>query len=172
MTRLILLFSVLLAGAAPAADPGSIDREFFIMAAASGIAGLNAGRLAQSKGASFEIRKLGATMVRSYSKANEKLKRIAIQKNVRLPTGPDVRHAAIHNALEAASAHAFDETYVQGQIAAHETRAALLREEIRSGKDADARAFAKETLPAVLAALKQLRSLSRRTSTTRAHSAP
>ncbi len=172
MTRLILLFSVLLAAAAPAADHGSTDREFFIMAAASGIAGVDAGRLAQSKGASFEIRKFGAIMVRSYSKANEKLKRLAVRKNVRLPTGPDVRHAAIHSALEAASAHAFDETYIQGQIAAHETRAALLREEIRSGKDADARAFAKETLPSVMAALKELRRLSRRTSTTLARSEP
>ena len=170
ITRLLLLTAVLLAAAAPAADSVHIDRGFFIMVAASGIAGVEAGRLAQSKGASVEIRKLGARLVRNHTDANRKLKRLAARKNVRLPTGPDVRHAAMQSALEAASAHAFDEAYIQGQIAAHEARAVLLREEIRSGKDADARAFAQETLPTVMAVLKELRRLSRSMSTTPARS--
>ena len=169
MTRLLLLTAVLLAGAAAAADSRNIDRGFFITLAASGIAGVEAAKLAQSKGASIEIRRLGARLAKNHTDTNRKLKRLAARKDLRLPTGTDVRHAAMQNALEAASAHAFDETFIQGQIAAHEARAALLREEIRSGKDADARAFAKETLPTVMAVLKELRPLSRSLSATPAH---
>ena len=56
--------------------------------------------------------------------------------------------------LEVLSGHAFDSSYVTNQIKAHEDTVALLRKEIASGQDPDAKAFAQKVLPAVEGHLK------------------
>ena len=63
--------------------------------------------------------------------------------------------------LEAASGQAFDAAYIKAQIADHEAVQVLLEEEIQSGMDADAQAFAKEMLPTVKSHLSRARGISR-----------
>jgi putative membrane protein len=143
----------------PAANAAS-DHSFYAKATAGGMAEVEAGKLAQTKGSSSAVREFGAMMVRDHTTASEKLKQIAARKNVTLPTEPDEKHKAMKRELEAVSGQAFDAAYIKGQIADHEATEALLKQEIESGTDADAKAWATATLPTVSAHLKQARGLS------------
>jgi len=166
MTRLVMLAALLATTSVYGADTpmpagsSAADHSFYAKAAAGGIAEVEAGKLAQTKGSSSAVREFGGMMVRDHTTASEKLKQIATRKNVTLPTEPDEKHKAMKRELEAASGQAFDTAYIKGQIADHEATEALLKQEIESGTDADAKAWATETLPTVSAHLKQARALS------------
>ena len=61
--------------------------------------------------------------------------------------------------LEVLSGGTFDKSYIKGQIKAHEDTVDLFQKEIASGKDADAKAFAKESLPTIRSHLKAIRAI-------------
>jgi putative membrane protein len=132
------------------------DASFYKNAAEGGIAEVDAGRLAQDKGTSQQVKDFGAMMVKDHSAANEKLQTLAASKNVTLPTSASVGQMAIKAKLDVLSGDTFDKSYVKGQISAHRQTIALFRKEISSGQDADAKAFASATLPTVRAHLKAI----------------
>jgi putative membrane protein len=135
------------------------DKDFFKHAAEGGIAEVEAGKLAQSKGSSQAVKDFGAMMVTDHSAANDKLKSIATGENVDLPTSSSVKQMASKAKLEVLTGDTFDKAYIKGQIAAHQQTAALFKKEIASGSDAQAQAFAKATLPTVQAHLKKIRQI-------------
>ena len=163
MTRQPALVAILLIGSlpAPCVYAADADQSFLNKAAEGGLAEVDAGKLAQSKGASKEVRDFGAMMVADHSKANEKLKGVAARKNVKLPAELNETHKVMKRELEAASGQAFDAAYIKGQIADHEAVKELLAEEIQSGTDADAKTLAKEMLPTVKSHLSRAREISR-----------
>jgi putative membrane protein len=135
------------------------DQSFFKRAAEGGIAEVEAGKLAESKGSSQAVKDFGAMMVKDHTEANTKLKGIASTKNVDLPTSSSARQMATKAKLEVLTGETFDKSYIKGQITAHQQTAALLKKEIASGKDADAKGFAKEILPTVQMHLKKIREI-------------
>jgi putative membrane protein len=135
------------------------DASFYKKAAEGGIAEVDAGHLAQDKGNSQQVKDFGAMMVKDHSAANEKLQALASSKNISLPTTPSVSQMATRAKLDVLSGDTFDKSYVKGQISAHRQTIALFRKEISSGQDADAKAFASETLPTVRAHLKAIRAI-------------
>jgi putative membrane protein len=159
MARLFMVTVLLVAGSALAADPATADRDFYAKAAAGGMAEVETGALAQVKGNSAAVRDFGEMMVRDHTKANDKLKQIAGRKNIELPTEPDAQHKAKKQELEAVSGAAFDSAYMQAQVAEHEATESLLKRQIESGADAEAKAWARESLPTVTAHLKRARAL-------------
>jgi putative membrane protein len=98
-------------------------------------------------------------MVKDHTEANSKLEGIASTKSVHLPTTSSVGHMATKGKLEVLTGETFDKSYIKGQIKAHRETAALLKKEIASGQDAEAKAFAKETLPKVQAHLKKIQTI-------------
>jgi putative membrane protein len=132
------------------------DASFYKNAAEGGIAEVEAGRLAQDKGNSQQVKDFGAMMVKDHSAANEKLQALAASKNITLPTTASVGQMATKAKLDVLSGATFDKSYVKGQISAHRQTIALFRKEISSGQDADAKAFAVATLPTVRAHLKAI----------------
>ena len=100
--------------------------------------------------------KFAAMMVKDHSAANDKLKKLADSKSVKLPEGPSVTQKAQKKMLEMKSSSSFDKDYIEGQVKAHEETVELLKKEISSGKDADAKAFASEVLPTVEAHLTKI----------------
>jgi putative membrane protein len=132
------------------------DASFYKNAAEGGIAEVDAGRLAQEKGNSQQVKDFGAMMVKDHSAANEKLQALASSKGITLPTSASVGQMAAKAKLDVLSGDAFDKSYVKGQISAHRQTVSLFRKEISSGQDADAKAFATATLPTVRAHLKAI----------------
>lgn len=132
------------------------DASFYKNAAEGGIAEVDAGHLAQDKGNSQQVKDFGAMMVKDHTAANEKLQTLAASKEITLPTTASVRQMAAKAKLDVLSGDTFDKSYVKNQIAAHRQTIALFRKEISSGRDAEAKVFAKATLPTVRAHLKAI----------------
>src|SRR3982074_2096216 len=76
------------------------DADFFKRAAQAGIAEVEAGKLAQEKGSSQEVKDFGAMMVKDHTAANDKLKSIASSENVDLPSNSGVKNMASKAKLE------------------------------------------------------------------------
>lgn len=137
----------------------SPDQAFFKHAVEGGIAEVDAGTLAQSKGNSQAVKDFGAMMVKDHTAANDKLKSIATAENIDLPSKASVAQMASKAKLELLSGDTFDKSYIKGQIKAHEETVALFKKEIASGTEAQAKAFATDTLPTVLEHLKKIRQI-------------
>lgn len=135
------------------------DQNFYEHLAQGGMAEVEAGKLAQQHGASQAVKDFGAMMVKDHSAANEKLKKLADSKSVKLPDGPSMTQKAKKQMLEMKSGSSFDKEYIEGQLKAHEETVDLLKKEIDSGKDADAKAFASEVLPTVEEHLAKIRQI-------------
>jgi putative membrane protein len=152
-TFFALMLALPMAAAFAASNP---DGSFYKHAAEGGIAEVDAGRLAQDKGNSQQVKDFGAMMVKDHSAANEKLQALAASKNITLPTTPSITQVASKAKLDVLSGDTFDKSYVKGQISAHRQTIALFRKEISSGQDSDAKTFATTTLPTVKAHLKAI----------------
>jgi putative membrane protein len=135
---------------------GDLDESFFKNAAEGGIAEVNAGKLAETKGASQSVKDFGAMMVKDHSAANQKLASIAAAQGVKLPDSPSVMQMAEGKELQMKSGESFDKSYIKGQIKAHQDTVELFQKEIASGKNAQAQQFARATLPTVQAHLAKI----------------
>jgi putative membrane protein len=147
------------AGSGASTAGGSTDESFFQNAAEGGMAEVEAGKLAQSKGSSAGVKSFAAMMVKDHSAANEKLQKIAADSGVTLPTQLNAEHQAMKAKLSGLSGDAFDKEYLRGQLKDHEVTVSLLRTEIDSGQNADAKAFASQTLPTVETHLQTVKEL-------------
>ena len=138
------------------AASGDLDESFFKNAAEGGMAEVNAGQLAQTKGASQSVKDFGAMMVKDHTAANQKLASIAAAQGVKLPDSPGIMQQAEDKELKMKSGESFDKSYIKGQIKAHQETVELFQKEIASGKNAQAQQFASATLPTVQAHLAKI----------------
>jgi putative membrane protein len=157
MKRLLLILACAMPLLAYAAD--APDKSFYDKAAEGGIAEVNDATLAAQSATDPKLKDFAAMMIKDHSAANNKLAALAATKNLTLPTSASVMEMASHAKLKVLSGDSFDKSYIKGQIAAHRDTLKLLREELASGEDADARAFAKSILPTVQGHLKAIRIL-------------
>ena len=142
----IPLMLIIASAAAFAAAP---DASFYKTLAQGGIAEVEAGKLAQQKGADPKVKDFGAMMVKDHSAANEQLKALAAGKGIDLPGSSSTSQMATKAKLELLSGGTFDKSYVEDQVKAHRDTVELLKKEIATGQDPDAKAFAQKVLPTV-----------------------
>jgi putative membrane protein len=154
MKRHLLILACAMPLVAYAAD--TPDKSFFDKAAEGGIAEVNDATLATQSATDPKLKDFAAMMIKDHSAANNKLAALAATKNLTLPTSASVMEMASHAKLKVLSGEAFDKSYIKGQVAAHKDTVKLLRKEIASGEDADAKAFAKSILPTVEGHLKAI----------------
>jgi putative membrane protein len=135
------------------------DATFYKKAAQGGMAEVELGMLAQKKGSDPSVKDFGGMMVKDHTAANDKLKAVAVSKNVTLPTRPSVEQMATKAKLEALSGSTFNKSYVKAMIEDHEEDIREFKKESDSGQDADAKAYAAATLPTLEAHLKKIQSI-------------
>ncbi len=126
----------------PAGKSSSVsakDKTFMKKAATGGMMEVAMGRLAEQKAQSEDVKSFGKRMVTDHSKANDELKKIAAQKNVKLP------------AKEPTVSWSSDKAYMDMMVKDHEKDLAEFQEEAKSGSDADVKKFAVPTLKSDLA---------------------
>jgi putative membrane protein len=131
------------------ADSGNADESFFKSAAEGGLAEVSAGKLAENKGTTPALKDFGGMMVKDHSTANNKLWKLASDKNVTLPKTPTFEQVALADHLKLLSGESFDKAYIKSQVDAHRDTVALFKKEIASGRDPQAKQFAAATLPVV-----------------------
>ena len=98
-------------------------------------------------------------MVSDHSAANEQLKSLAASKDIKLPSSPSMSQKATKAKLEVMSGATFDKSYVKGMIKDHEEDIKEFQKEAASGRDPEAKAFAKATLPTLQAHLNKIQSI-------------
>jgi putative membrane protein len=134
--------------AAAAVKHASADARFVTQAWEGGIMEVAKGKLAAQKGAHEAVKQFGQKMADDHSKVNDELKSIASGKNITLPDETKSPTPALTK-LEKLESAAFDRAYVEDQVRDHEKTIALFEREVKTGKDAELKAFAEKTLPAL-----------------------
>jgi putative membrane protein len=132
-------------GADPGATSTSADRDFAQKAAMGGMAEVELGRMAASKGTAQKVKQFGEHMVADHGKANDELKRIAGAKNIDLPADLDAEHKSKKDQLDQLTGSDFDRAYVDAMVGDHEKTLELFQTEAADGADADLKAFATRT---------------------------
>ena len=138
---------------------GSTDATFAKHAAQGGMAEVKMGQLAKDKGSNDSVKMFGQRMVQDHSAANEKLKGVASQESISLPTRLNAQDQATYDRLSKLSGHAFDHTYAQDMVQDHVKDIAEFKKEAANGTDSAIKGFASDTLPTLQDHLKMARQM-------------
>ena len=130
------------------------DTHFAKEAAAGGMAEVKMGKLAQEKGSNETVKSFGEKMVQDHSEANEKLKSVADEQKIKLPTTLSKQDQATYDRLSALSGDAFDKAYARDMVNDHVKDIAAFKKEATGGKNEAVKNFASETLPTLQTHLK------------------
>jgi putative membrane protein len=123
------------------------DANFAQKAATSGLAEVQAAKLAEQKASSPEVKQFARQMEKDHTAANQELMQIAKGKGIAPPTEPDSAHKAAEQKMAQLSGAQFDQQYMQGQLADHKETVALFQKEASSGQDPQLKGFAQKYLP-------------------------
>jgi putative membrane protein len=104
------------------------------------------GRLAQIRGRAASINRFGLLMATDHAKAQEKLKRIAERRRIRVPVYLDSGHRAIGARLRSLRSAAFDRAYLNMVLTEHRVMIQACREQGARGTDPELKAYATELL--------------------------
>lgn len=165
MTRTLLIAAVLpfaLAAAGAVAQPiGAPTSAFIAKARSTDAFELEAGRLAEKRGQSPEVRSFGAMMVADHTMTSNELRQTLLKARLPAPgkPSPDPTQAKILADLRAAPKTGFDRAYVHSQVAAHEAALALMKDYGERGDNPDIKAAAAKTAPLVAHHLEMARDL-------------
>lgn len=162
----LLASAFVLAAPAAAADRLSrADRGFLAETAQSGRAEVEAGKLAAGRAADADVKAYAAKMVEDHTAVGAEIGRLAKAKGVKLPDKPSLVQRASVKSLSTLEGRKFDEYYARDWgVKAHENTVLAFRSAIDKLEDADVKAFAQKTLPALEQHLEMARLLRRETS--------
>jgi putative membrane protein len=137
------------------------DTDFAKDAAEGGMMEVKLGQLAQDKGSSDAVKNFGKRMVDDHSAANEKLKGVADQESVNLPTELNRHDQQMYDKLSKLSGDAFDRAYAKDMVRDHQDDIAAFQQEANNGRDPQIKTFATNTLPTLQDHLKMARDMQR-----------
>jgi putative membrane protein len=122
------------------------DQDFAVNTAIAGMTEIQAGQLAEQKGMEKDVKDYGKMMVDDHTMAADKLKAIAMQKNLTLPTTLTPEMQKNIDGLQAKSGKDFDKAYMDMMVSDHKKVISAFEDESKNGSDADIRSFADSTL--------------------------
>ncbi|NYS30802.1 DUF4142 domain-containing protein [Pantoea sp. WMus005] len=109
-----------------------------------------AAKIALNKAQSAEVKTFAQKMAGDHGDALTKVKAVAKQKGVTLPTEPDTKHKAMATKLEKQSGGAFDRMYMENAgVMDHKMVLSTLKSDAMKIKDPDVRALAEAHTPVV-----------------------
>jgi putative membrane protein len=119
------------------------DTTMFKQIAESHLAEISAGKLAEEKASSNEVKSFAKKMVDDHTKALDDLKQLAQSKGVTLPTEANSQHMAAEKRLRALSGAKFDQQYMQqAGDRAHKDTHRLLQRAASRAEDTDLKNYA------------------------------
>jgi putative membrane protein len=149
-------------GMASAATLGAYTSSAFVQnAARSDMYEIRAGKLAEAKSSSPEIKKFAAAMVRAHTKTTAGLKAAIAKGGVKtlIPAGLDDRRKGMLDNLRASNGAEFDKRYVTQQIAAHQEALDLMKGYADHGDNDALKEAAAKTAPLVADHLQMAKAL-------------
>lgn len=125
------------------------------------LAEVEAGKLAQQKAASDEVKKFGQHMVQDHGKMLDEIKQLAEKKNATIASGPNKEHRAAMKKLQAMSGESFDRAYMDQMVKDHKKALKLVQDTAKNAKDAELKAAAQKAVPEIQEHLKMAQDLSK-----------
>jgi len=166
VTRIALASAliVLTAAAAPVqAQQGALskgDQRILTELAQANLAEISAGRIAEQKAASPDVKSFAEKMVDDHTKGLQDVQQVAQSKNLTLPTEPDRKHQAMADKLNTLSGDAFDRAYLsRAGVGDHQAAHMLLARADKRARDPDVKALVERLQPVVDEHLHTVRTL-------------
>ena len=125
------------------------DKEFLKNASEMGITEVELGKLAMERGSNEEVKAFGKKMMSDHKMANERLEKLAKKKKVELKMESTSAQKQMLSAFEKKSGAEFDKEFWEHVAKDHESAIKTFQDAAKDAKDADVKAFAEETLPAL-----------------------
>ncbi|HEX6915920.1 MAG TPA: DUF4142 domain-containing protein [Chitinophagaceae bacterium] len=122
------------------------DADFLSEAAYSGLREIEAGKAAQSRAGSNEVRELAKTMVTDHTAMGEKVKSLAARKNVALKDSLSAEDRDIIQNNKK-KGKAFDREYTEMMVDDHERAVRRFESAANTSRDPEVKALATEALP-------------------------
>jgi len=121
--------------------------KFAVKAANGGMAEVALGKLAEQKATNPKIKDFGSMMVKDHTRANDKLKSLAAEKNITLPTAlsdEDQKHV---DDLSKKNGKDFDKDYLDLMVKDHKDDIDEFENAAKNSSDSAFKNFAATTLP-------------------------
>jgi len=135
------------------------DAEFAVKAANGGMAEVAMGQLAQSNAANPRVKDFGAMMVKDHTDAGDKLKQLAQQKNIVLPSTLADKEQKMVSDLQKKTGKDFDKAYMNLMRDDHKKDIKEFTKAGNACKDSDLKGFANNTLPVLQKHLDSVRAI-------------
>ncbi len=138
-------------------DTDKIATEKFLQEATSAdLFGITSGMIAEENGKSTAVTAFGHELVRVHSKTSEALATIARHRSIQLPEEIAIDKKKVVNQLEDEKGDAFDQTFVNAQITAHQEMIDLYTQADKQIKDPEIQGFVDQILPVLQAQLVEI----------------
>ncbi len=132
--------------------------DFITRASASGVAEIEAGKIALEKTTYPEIKEFAQKMIENYASSNKDLRALAAKKDVEIADEAELLDQAKAYVLKQREGESFDVAYVNNQIDAHRATIQLYKD-ASSSTDEDVRRLAATSLPRLEQHLEQAEAL-------------
>lgn len=139
-------------GQVSATTLGANSTEAFVSnAGQSDMYEIEAGKLAQTKGVSADVKAFGKMMVTDHTALSNEMKAILAKHSIAPPAALDQRRQGLLDNLKAANGADFDKAYLAQQDAAHAEALTLMGGYAQNGDNADLKAAATKATPKIQA---------------------
>jgi putative membrane protein len=122
-------------------------KDFLMKAADGGMAEVNAGQMAQEKGANAGVKRFANMMIQDHSNANDQIKSLASSRSVTLPAAPSEEHQKMNNMVGEKTGKNFDKAYMDMMLDDHQKTISMFEQASRDTKDDEVRNFINSTIP-------------------------
>ena len=123
------------------------DRDFIEDAAMGSLVEIQTAQVALRQAMTDDVKKLAQRLLDDHTKMNEKVRQVAQQKGITLPTDLDQKHRDHLTDLTKIPGVRFDREYVTDMVKDHEGDIKAFEKEVKDGKDAEIKELAVEALP-------------------------
>ena len=122
---------------------------FLVKAANGGMAEVTLAQLAKDKATNSSIKEFAGMMITDHSAANEKVKKLAADRNVTLPAEPGADEQKKAADLSKKSGAGFDKAYTDAMVKGHKETLDMFKTASAKVKDAAVKSFIDNTIPVI-----------------------
>jgi putative membrane protein len=134
--------------AGPTSEPVTLSRsdaDFLVEAASGGNLEVQLGHMVENKSTSEQVRAFGSMMIKDHEEGREKLKRLAIAKNVILPDSISAAQQKSKDKLQKENKD-FDRAYINLMVDDHKKDIREFQKAAKDASDSEVKAFAADHL--------------------------
>jgi putative membrane protein len=138
---------------------GTGDQDFVNMAAQTDMLEAHLGQMAADQASAQGVKDFAQMLTTDHTNDYQQLNAAAAKAGLTVPKGLDATHDKMITPFEKLKGPAFDRHFTQAMVAGHQKAIAAYQKEANDGQNADIKAYANQTLPALQKHLEQARDL-------------